>query len=435
MILAPPPGMAPIAAPAKKSGGDLQNELMNALNDPNLRNRLRKVKPKDSSNGGGKSIEKEVVPLTEEEKRLKEEKEHQRALEEQERKMAEERENLIVEMLGFMETPNGSIEDLVDRAVKNTTIERGFLYTLVRRKWAKAYRVKITYPEESNLPKGKKKKFVPCTVFPGIQWTSAIEIPDETAENLEIKYPDRKNYIGAGHMYRFDQSIQRHVLDEIALYKDTHFPPPLIPFTRPEPPQDSSLENRNKWEIWNKKKLAHQQSESAQYDLIYNKLIATDQTLVGCFSQLEETILQIREMNAAVTDSFSDLPLSELRQLVLSIPSQIKQVAKNLHDTNGIIIKDSDLKLTPAFIKSLSNPSVKEGSGSIIVVDSLGDPASATRDAVLASHRKQGNNRESFVNFGGLPAETVIPLFQSIKAREDMGLTMDKKARRRLTMW
>lgn len=351
-----------------------------------------------------------------------------------------------------METPNGSIEDLVDRAVKHTAVARGFLYTLVRRGWADCFRVRVVYPDEEaalqkRLDKGKKAvKRGPCTVFPGIQWTSAIEIPDRTREELEAIYPEKKKYVGCGHMYRFDKALQRHVLDEIVFYRAKAFPPPLIPFTKPEPPQDSSLENRNRWELWNKKKLAHEQSESAQYTLISSKLAATDITLTACFTQLEETIMQIREMNIAVTESFSSLPLSELRELVQSIPSQIKQVAKKLHETNGIIIKDSDLKLTPAFIKSLSSPAIdtqaqaqaavastqlQERENAVLERERAADEQDEGRR--LLKRRDSRNNRDSFVQFGGLPMETILPLIQSLKLREANGV--DKKERRRLTLW
>ena len=412
------------------------------LSDPNLRKKLRKVKPKDTSSSNlAESAQEKLKNMSPEERRAVEEAEHARILSEQQRKMAEERENLVVEMLGFMETPNGSIEDLVDRAVKNTTIARGFLYTLVRRNWVHAYR--LAQPVDPSQQQqqgggGKKVKFVPCTVFPGIQWTSAIEIPDESQAVLEERYPHGQDYVGKGHMYRFDQGLQKHVLDEIVFYRAPAFPPPLIPFTKPEPPQDSSLANRNKWELWNKKKLAHEQSESAQYHLIYNKLLSTDTTLLSCFTQLEETIQQIRTMNEAVTASFANLPLKELRALVLSIPSQIKQVAKNLHETNGIIIRDSDLKLTPAFIKSLSNPSVAAAASA-----SASEEANASGSGTTTEGGEEGddkmkrrdsrNHRQDFVQFGGLPMTTILPLIQSMKMREESG--MDKKARRRLTLW
>ncbi|KAJ3373707.1 tryptophan synthetase [Kappamyces sp. JEL0680] len=123
---------------------------MAMLANPNLRKKLRKVKPKEGTNAPATAaLEEQLSP---EEKMKKEEEAARLAMEAKERQMAEERENLVVEMLGFMETPNGSIEDLVDRAVKNTTLARGFIYTLVRRNWVKAYRIKITYPEEANLP-------------------------------------------------------------------------------------------------------------------------------------------------------------------------------------------------------------------------------------------------------------------------------------------
>jgi hypothetical protein len=314
-------------------------------------------------------------------------------------------------MLSFMETPNGSIEDLVDKCTKQTAIARGFIYTLVRRSWVKAFRIRRVDGD------GKKLKNVPCTVFPGIQWTSAIELPDDDEERLGQVYPDREK-VGEANMYRFDHGLQKHLMDRIVFYKSTAFPKNFVKFTKPEPVQDSSLENRNKWEIWNRKKQAHMQSDSAQYELIYNKLLSTDKTLTSCFSQLETTITQIREMNQAVTESFSEISIEELRKLVLSIPSQIKKVAQQLHETNGIIIRDTDLKLTPAFIKSLSKPTKSEAQLEL---------------EFQQSKRVSRNNRGSFVNFGGLPMETVLPLLQSLKAREASG--GDKKASRRFTLW
>ena len=383
------------------------------LANPSLRKKLRKVQPRESPNP---SLAKPI--LDEKEQAAADEADTERAMEEKKRAMAEERENLVVEMLGFMETPNGSIEDLVDRCTKQTSIARGFIYTLVRRSWVKAFRLRKVYPEEEMMEKGKKRKHVPCTVFPGIQWTSAVELPDDDEERLKQVYPDRER-VGQAHMYRFDQSLQKHLMDTIVFYKSTSFPAPFQKFTKPEPPQDASLENRNKWEIWNRKKQAHMQSDSAQYDLIWNKLVMTESTLSSAFGQLETTITQIREMNAAVQESFADIPLSDLRKLVLSIPSQIKKVAQKLHETNGIIIRDTDLKLTPAFIKSLSQPDSKTDAELELEYE--------------ASKRVSRNNRTSFVNFGGLPMETVLPLLQSLKAREESG--SDKKASRRFTLW
>jgi hypothetical protein len=189
-------------------------------------------------------------------------------------------------MLGYMETPNGSIDDLVDKCAKTTTTSRGFMYTLVRNKWAKGFRLKVEV-DHSKLAPGKKYKFVPCTVFRGREWTTAIELPDAspaeiTQQCLAI------DFIGAFHMYRFDQSTYEHVLDEIVFYKDKSFPAKYVPFNKPEPPQDNSLENRNKWEVWNRKKLQHDQSDSAQYELIYKKLMIFEQTLSAVYQQLKQ---------------------------------------------------------------------------------------------------------------------------------------------------
>ena len=68
-----------------------------------------------------------------------------------------ERQNLIFEMMGYMETPNGSIDDLLDKCGKSTAICRGFIYTLVNKGFVTGYRV-MDEAKEADLP---------CTVFPG----------------------------------------------------------------------------------------------------------------------------------------------------------------------------------------------------------------------------------------------------------------------------
>jgi hypothetical protein len=246
-------------------------------------------------------------------------------------------------------------------------------------------------------------------------------------------------------MHRFDNNTYDHVLDEIVFYKSKSFPPKFTPFTRKEPPNDNSLETRKKWDIWLKKKAEHEQSDSAQYDLIYNKLHLYEQTLTAVYSQLKQTIVQIREMNEAVMASFADIPLAELKKMVASIPAQIQTLAKQIHQDQGIIIKQSDLKLTPAFLKILSssNPSLasterekKAQSVPALLQSNESDGSSikteAPNDSTKSDKRQSRNNRESFVSFGGLPMETVLPILQSLNSRRN---AVDEKASRRFTLW
>ena len=410
---APPmaPGQPQSGTPSQRPPAPAPSDLFNAIKGGIKLKKVQRPEPKSQP------LEKES--LNDEERVMKNLKEAANAADAKKAALAEERQNLIMEMLGFMETPSGSIDDLLEKCIKTTAISRGFIYTLIRRGWLKALKVKVDYsPEQIVRP---KEKIAPCIVYPGREWNKAIEIPEKARSEIESSNDD-KDYILTAHMYRFDSRVQQHVVDEIVFYRDIKYPEPFIPFTKAEPPQDSNIENRRKWEIWNRKKMAHEQSDSAQYNLIFRKLDIYEQTLVGVFSQLEVTISQIKEMNEAVTASFKDIPIDELRKLVTSIPEEIKKVAKQLQTTNGILIKDTDLKLTPAFLKAInSQPNALPPSEAIAIkaVDS-------------GTQKRSRNNRESFVEFGGLPIATVLPLIQSLNSRRDK---VDEKASRRFTLW
>ncbi|KAJ3086818.1 hypothetical protein HK102_012397 [Quaeritorhiza haematococci] len=343
--------------------------MLAELRDPNLRRKLRKVKPKEpKADDTSSSKAPELTP----EAKARAAAAAAKAAKEKEE---EERQHLLIEMLGYMEAPNGSLDELIDKLVKSTSISRGFIFTLVRRGWC--YGVRVVSKEaaeeaareaggdaededegrgrrKTRARPNKKKKTQACVVFPGREWTSAIELRDITEEQLEETYPPNETpLVCRVHMYRFDTVIKQHQLDEIALFQSPSFPPPNVPFTEPEPPQDSSLENRKKWEEWNVRKLAHQQSDSSQYDLVYKKLTATDNVLVNTYSQLTDTIAAMREMSDAVTMAFREVPVEKLRTLVESIPSRIKDVARRVHQMTGIIIRDDAVKLTPTFLKGL----------------------------------------------------------------------------------
>jgi hypothetical protein len=157
-----------------------------------------------------------------------------------------------------------------------------------------------------------------------------------------------------------------------------------------------------------------------------------EQTLTAVYQQLQQTMTQMNEMHNAVTSAFAEIPIAELRKVVQSIPQQIRTFADELSKTQGIIVKDSDLKLTPAFIKSLSNsnPSL----GKTMSVQSLPALTESEQQQEEEPPRRRASrsNRESFVSFGGLPMETVLPLIQSLNARR---AGVDEKAARRFTLW
>jgi hypothetical protein len=137
-------------------------------------------------------------------------------------------------------------------------------------------------------------------------------------------------------------------------------------------------------------------------------------------------------MHNAVTSSFADIPIADLRKLVQSIPQQIRTFAEDLSKTQGIIVKDTDLKLTPAFIKSLSVSNLASVKSAIAAASVPSPEEPVIEEQETTKRRVSRNNRESFVSFGGLPMETVLPLLQSLNARR---AGVDEKAARRFTLW
>lgn len=283
----------------------------------------------------------------------------------------------------------------MEKAVKATNVARGFIYTLVRRKWVKGFRIV------------KKTGGEACSVYPGREYSSTITIPDITAQELEKMY-DPEMFVTKAHMYRFDKKSQKHVIDEIAFYKHRRWPNiAYIPFAEPEPPQDSSLENRNRWERWNQAKLANQQSDSAQLHLVSSKLSQLDEVIVAVYQQLESTIAQMREMSDAVMRAFEAIPLPRLRAFVASIPGQIKEVAREMEKTSGIIINGDNMKLTPIFLESFL-----VGKG---VSDSVKKEAEekAKSDAVAKVVKEEKlARRDSLVSLAGIPIHTLMPMLK-----------------------
>ncbi|KAI9366039.1 hypothetical protein DFJ73DRAFT_806828 [Zopfochytrium polystomum] len=314
------------------NAADAQALMMAQLRDPELRKKLLKKRapPPERGPAGEPTGPGKLKPrgMTDEEKKMKED---------------AERNDLFIELLGYMEAPNGNLEELTDKAKSSTSVSRGFVFSLIRRGWVVCYRVSDGLPEG-----GDKEKLV---VFPGREWTRGIKLPDMSEADIKDKF-EEGGIIARVHMYRFDDKAKTHVLDELVLVKDKKFPAKPPPFTEKEPPQDT-LENRRKWEAWNTRKLDYYQSDFPQFELVFNKLVAQDSTTTGAFNQLQATMIAMRRMADSLRQTFEKFSVAELREIVSSIPTHIKTVMARLQEKQGIIIRGEGLKLTPEFLKSL----------------------------------------------------------------------------------
>ncbi|KAJ1557374.1 hypothetical protein HK405_000093, partial [Cladochytrium tenue] len=391
---------------APKASGDLQSELMNALKDPNLRNRLKKRAPPPEK--------KPVVdPAVSDAEHLA----NQEA----------EKQELFIELLGYMEAPNGNVEELIEKCKNNTNTCRSFIFTLIRRGWLHGYRV----VEEVGAAGP------PVTVWPGREWMSAIEIADTTEADLknlhssgdpedgdaEPKSPTsptstNRGIIARVHLYRFDNLNKKHTLDSLALLKTAAFPVAPPPFNDPEPPQDNSLENRRNWEAWNIRRQEYLQSAFPQFELIFQKLLATDTILSATFQQLEQTLDEMRRMGEALHMTFKEFSVRQLRKIVQSIPARIKDVARQLQKQTGIIIRDEGLKLTPEFLKNM-NLSAAEEDG-VAKAKKADAPAAAAAEkdekaaatAAAAAAAAAIPNPKGSITMGGVPLDVLIPLLK-----------------------
>ncbi|KAJ3165004.1 hypothetical protein HK101_000322 [Irineochytrium annulatum] len=390
---APPPPPAPAAA---ASGGDMQAELMNMLKDPNLRNRLKKRAPPPE-----KKIEKppDISP------------------EEQQQMQEAEKQELFIELLGYMEAPNGNIEELIEKNKTTTSTCRSFIYTLIRRNWVEGCRV-----VEEVVPGAPK-----ITVWPGREWMAAVELADMTEQELHDRYHENSGIVARCHMYRFDQILKRHVLDEVALIKAKKFPKAPPPFNEPEPPQDNSLENRKKWEDWNIRKQNYLQSDFPQFELIFQKLLATDAIVSATFAQMQQTMDEMRRMGEALHTTFEGFTVRQLRKIVQSIPTRIKDVARQLQKQSGIIIKNDELKVTPEFLKNMGLSSQEE--------DGVKKKEEAEKQKQQADKAAPVDpsvalpNPKGSITMGGVPVDVLIPLL-----KKSYALGKEESKLRRLTM-
>ncbi|KAI8920219.1 hypothetical protein DFJ77DRAFT_451709 [Powellomyces hirtus] len=310
----PPPGVASTPAPEAEPV-DAQSAFLAELRDPNRRRKLRKVAAPPSK---APVAEKVATPADAE----------------------AEKNDLYIEMLGYMQAPGGNIEELGDKCKSLTNTARGFIFTLIRRGWLAGVRLL------DNLETHPAK---PCQLWPGREWTNAIGIPDAREADLVKLHPGHK-IVSRVHMYRFDDQAKKHTLDQLALVPGPRFPTPTSAFTEPEPASDNSMKARQAWERWHHLKTLHEQSDFPQYELITTKLCSTDTALGAAYQQLTDTIRDIRAMSEALRGVFGDCSVWELRRVVESIPLRIKEVKKRLEMDSGIIIRDEAVKLTPEFL-------------------------------------------------------------------------------------
>ncbi|KAJ3020036.1 UNVERIFIED_CONTAM: hypothetical protein HDU68_010390 [Siphonaria sp. JEL0065] len=324
----PPPGGA-AAAPKAASSGDMQNELMNSIK--NFRGLKKVNKPAEP----GLSVKPKAPILSPEEKaRLAKEADE------------EERSSLFIELLGFMETSHGNMEELTNKAAASTKTSRGFIYNLVRRDFVDGYRVLESMPE-----KGSR---VPLQVYQGMEVNRSIILPDAKEADLKDRI-EEGGIVARVHMYRFDDKAQVHTLDEIVLMKGKGFPKPIGVFSEPEPVKDSSSRaSLMAWEGWKSRKDDYLQLDYPQFELSFNKLMDQDKITTLQMQKLEQTQVAMRRMAESLKNQFEKFPTSEVRDIVESIPKHLKELTTKLQEERGIIIRGEGLKLTPAFLSTLN---------------------------------------------------------------------------------
>ncbi|KAJ3079880.1 hypothetical protein HDU99_009880 [Rhizoclosmatium hyalinum] len=397
----PPPGAPAQAYTPPKPTGDFQADLMNALKDPNLRNRLKKRAP----------VEKPVISepaaapeLTAEQKQL--------ALE-------AEKQELFIELLGFMEAPNGNVEDLLDRLAKNSRTVRSFIFLLIRRKWVDGVRV-------INPAIGKAKK--PCTVWQNMEVTTYIELKDVyeqeliEAFNTDDANDANKGIVARVHMYRYDADTGKHTTDTIALLKTRHFPKQTPKFTDPEPPgKEKSLEARKLWDTWFDKKQAYMQSDMPQFELIFKKLLAADEAVVTTMGQLEQTLAEMKRMGEALNETFNGFTPQQLRGVIREIPKRVRKITKSLESATGMVIKADLLKVTPRFLEKmeLSRDEPDGLKKEVVVVPDVVAPAAEgvkSDGDVKVEVDVDGDgviqNPKGSITMAGVPVDALIPLLK-----------------------
>ncbi|KAI8610563.1 hypothetical protein BC830DRAFT_732124 [Chytriomyces sp. MP71] len=333
----PPPGMggAPPPPPAASAAQAADpNDLFAAIRGGL---KLKKVSPPKERDVKAALKEPEVSP--EEKARLAKQKEE------------EERSALLIELLGHMETSSGNLEELTVKAAKSTSVARGFIYTLHRREFVDAFRSK------ESLPEGGRKE--PAQVYQGIEVNRAIKLKDRS--ETEVKdVMESGGVVARVHMYRFDDKAQTHTLDEIVMLKGRLFPKPLPPFSEPAPVKDGSRMAMNAYDAWEARKDEYKSRDYFQFELNFKKLMDQDIVTVQQMKKLEQTQIAMRRMAESLSKQFEHYTTPELKEVVESIPKQIKEFREKLEEQSGVILRGEALesiKLTPAFIMRNSKKS------------------------------------------------------------------------------
>ncbi|KAI9337238.1 hypothetical protein BDR26DRAFT_863997 [Obelidium mucronatum] len=423
----PPPPGAPLPPPPKPTG-DFQADLMNALKDPNLRNRLKKRAPPPTSTPSKQPAE-QVHKLTPEEEQILQE---------------SEKQELFMELMGFMEAPNGNVEELLDKLSKNTKTVRSFVFLLIRRKWLEGVRV-VPAAEAgdvtTNAPAAtsSKKPKKGCTVWQNMEVTTYIELKDVSEQELKNAFSgigendgeSSRGIVARVHMYRFDDTLRKHVTDEIALLKTRHFPKRTPKFDAPEPAdKEKSLEARKAWDEWYTKKQEYMQSDMPQFELIFKKLLAADEGVVATFGQLVQTLDEMKRMGEAMNDTFAGFSAGQLKSIVREVPKRVKAIAKSMEQQTGMVIRVDKLKVTPVFLQkmdlSADEPDGLKKPSPVVVVPNPDAPDGEKKDVVEgaapAAESDSTNtgmddvsipNPKGSITMSGVPVDTLIPLLKS----------------------
>ncbi|TPX70964.1 hypothetical protein CcCBS67573_g06378 [Chytriomyces confervae] len=321
---APPPPPPPAAT--AKAPVDAQADMFNAIKNGGFKLKKRGPPPEKSINDQLKGPE----ASPEEKARLA--------------KQAEEelRSSLFIELLGHMETSNGNLDELTTKAANSTKVARGFIFNLVRKEFVDAFRSKESMP-----PNGKKD---PAQVYAGIEVNRAIKLKDRSEAEVKDQI-ENGGIVARVHMYRFDDKAQTHTLDEIVLLKGRAFPKPLPPYSEPEPVKDGSRLKMNEWDAWEKRRDDYRQMDYFQFELNFKKLMDQDQVTTLQMKKLEQTQIAMRRMADSLSKQFENHTTEELKEVVESIPKQLREFRERLEAESGVILRGEGIKLTPEFMK------------------------------------------------------------------------------------
>ncbi|KAJ3118726.1 hypothetical protein HK100_000562, partial [Physocladia obscura] len=255
-----------------------------------------------------------------------------------------ERSELFVELLQYMESSHGNVEELADKAAASTKTARGFIYSLLRRDYLDGYRV------TDCMPAGGSR--APMLVYQGMEVNRAITVRDASEQDLKDRI-EEGGIVARVHMYRFDDKARTHTVDEIVLMKGSKFPAILKPFDEPEPVKGSDRASLIRHDEWLEKKTRYEQSDYRQFELFFRKLMEQDKQTTLQYQKLGQTQTAMRRMAESLKTQFEAFPTSEVREIVASIPRQIRELTARLENERGIRIRGEALKLTPEFLRTL----------------------------------------------------------------------------------